>query len=83
MKLITESNWKQEIARLKAEKILVVHARTIAKDWLDNNEAERDTDKWCVVSVHHNTLPLRQEEIDKAVETIENVFVYKQCYIDS
>lgn len=83
MKLINESNWKQEIARLKAEKILVVQARTLAKDWLDNNEDKRDTDSWCVVSIHYNILPVRQEKLDKAIETIENVFVHKQCYIES
>ena len=72
MKLINEGNWKQELALLKAERIMLKRVLdkvfgAAAHGWLSKNEKE---------------LLSKEEKLDKAIETIENVFVRKQCYID-
>lgn len=69
MTLITESNWKQEIARLKAEKIEIQHDITKAQEY--------DYLSWKVEAWAN----WKFKKIDKAIETVENVFVHKQCYI--
>lgn len=70
MKLINEQNWKQEIARLKAEKIEIQHE-------LDKVQ-KYDVLQWKVEA----WAKWKFKKIDKAIETIENVFVHKQCWID-
>lgn len=70
MKLINEQNWKQEIARLKAEKIEIQHD-------LDKSEKRGHLELKVVAWAKW-----KFKKIDKAIETIENVFVHKQCYID-
>ncbi len=76
MKLINESNWKQEIARLKAERILL--DQEFSK--LFSKFKEDGLVTWYKCDV--NILAQKQDVLDKAIETIENVFVHKQCYIN-
>lgn len=71
MRLINESNWKQEIAKLKAQRILVGKG-------LD--ESLKHTSGF--LSESQKQLLQQEEQLDKAIETIENVFVHKQCWID-
>lgn len=82
MKLINEGNWKQELALLKADKVMLTHLSQHTKQWLEENKHFQHTERWLLVKIHYNLLPLRQDKLDKAIETIENVFVRKQCYID-
>lgn len=78
MKLINESNWKQEVARLKAERIVAVRCKD--REWDAINSGLCYDEDHSIKYV--NYLNYRIEQIDKAIETIENVFVHKQCYID-
>jgi len=80
MKLINESNWKQEIARLKAERI--VSNKELR--YFENLYEDQDTSDGLIIvgallSYTHEHI----KRLDKAIETIENVFVHKQCYIES
>lgn len=71
MKLINESNWKQEIARLKAERIEIQHDLDKAGECGVLQWKVEAWAKW------------KFKKIDEAIETIENVFVHKQCWIES
>lgn len=81
MKLINESNWKQEIARLKAERILCNVQRM--KMLSDYCEEPLTPDNYHIVGGMLLYVQSRIAQLDKAIETIENVFVHKQCYIDN
>lgn len=70
MKLINEGNYKQELAKLKAEKIEVQH---------DLDKADGcGVLRWKVEAWAN----WKFKKLDKAIETIENVFVHKQCWIE-
>ena len=70
MKLVNEGNWKQELALLRTERIEVQH--DLAK------ATEHGILRWKVEAWAN----WKFKKLDNAIETIENVFVRKQCYID-
>jgi len=71
--LIDETNWKQELAKLKAKRILIVEEK---KTLLSTPEKQWEHG---VNQVYWRQLQI--EELDISIETIENVFVHKRCYI--
>lgn len=79
MKLINESNWKQEIAKLKA---LRIHAQHTISQQLSLYGTEKATDE-LERERYIGRLQDSVVRLDKSIETIENVFVHKQCWIES
>lgn len=70
--LIDETNWKQERANLQSQRILLeVKLRGVQQeeDVLNLN--------WKLEAYYKHEIA----KLDKAIETIENVFVHKRCYI--
>lgn len=78
MKLINESNWKQEIAKLKALRIHAQHTISQQLALYGTGKAAEELERERYVGRLQNSVA----QLDKAIETIENVFVHKQCYIN-
>lgn len=71
--LIDETNWKQELAKLKARRILLVEEK---KALLGTPEKQWEQG---INQVFWRELQI--EELDISIEVIENVFVHKRYYI--
>lgn len=83
MKLVNESNWKQEIARLKVACMLKCRIMDELKlDYAETNGFENNPDLFHIKGAELLRLAEDVEQLDKAIETIENVFVHKQCWIE-
>lgn len=74
--LINESNWKQELASLKARRIVLKQEYDeLVKLWHSGARSSTLIERAGEIE---NEI---DDVLDKAIETIENVFVHKQCYI--
>ena len=75
--LINESNWKQELSMRKAMKVYTQHLIAKQQELYATGTATEEVERYKYVE----GLNTRLKELDKAIETIENVFVHKRCYI--
>jgi hypothetical protein len=74
--LIDETNWKQELAKLKARRVVLQQEyNELERLWLLGDKSEPLVNR--AGEIHSEI----DDVLDNAIETIENVFVYKRCYI--
>lgn len=75
--LIDETNWKQELSMRKAMRIYTGHVVIKQRGLYGTGTALEEQKRQEYIA----KLEERIRTLDKAIETIENVFVHKRCYI--
>jgi hypothetical protein len=74
--LIDETNWKQELAKLKARRVV------LRQEYDELEKLWHNGDRSSALAERAGDIDIEIDDVlDKAIETIENVFVYKRCYI--
>lgn len=75
--LIDETNWKQELAMRKALRVHTKHVIAQQEALYATGTAMEEQERQEYIT----KLEERIKGLDKTIETIENVFVHKRCYI--